>query len=164
MISENKVFLAGNLTREPELRYTSSSKAICELSLAVTTKFKEGKEETAFVNITVWGAQAEYAGKYFSKGTNVFVTGRLTYESWEDKNGQKRSALKVNADRIQSAGSKRDSGDGEGQGSSYRQYPQEEKNHRYNSGDVPQRRQAPADYRSEQGGVFQTDDGDGIPF
>lgn len=170
MISENRVAIAGNLTREPELRYTNNDKAICEFCVAVTTKFKEGKEETAFINVVAWGSQAEYIGKYITKGTNVYITGRLVYESWEDKNGNKRNNLKVNADRVHSASPRRDYGDDENnvRSSGNRQYPADNgRNHRYSNNDVPpqQNRMKPSQYApSEEVGVFQTNADDGIPF
>jgi single-strand DNA-binding protein len=169
MISENKVTIAGNLTREPELRYTPNNNAICEFNVAVTTKFKEGKEETAFINVVTWGKQAEYVGKYVSKGTNVYVTGRLIYESWEDKNGNKRNSLKVNAERVQSASPRKDYGDDGNsvRSNGNRQYPADDGRSRRYSDDVPQqqgRRQASQYAQSEESGVFQTNADDGIPF
>jgi single-strand DNA-binding protein len=112
MASYNKVLLMGNLTRDPEVRYTPKGTAVATLGLAVneyyTTATGEQKEETIFVDIDVWGRQAETAGQYLAKGRPVFVEGRLRLDSWDDKEtGQKRSKLKVVALRIQFLGAPR---------------------------------------------------------
>jgi len=112
MASYNKVLLMGNLTRDPEVRYTPKGTAVATLGLAVneyyTTATGEQKEETIFVDIDVWGRQAETAGQYLAKGRPVFVEGRLKLDSWEDKeSGQKRSKLMVVALRIQFLGAPR---------------------------------------------------------
>jgi single-strand DNA-binding protein len=109
MANFNRVLLMGNLTRDPEVRYTPKGTAVCTLGLAVneayTTQSGEQKEETIFVDIDVWGRQAETAGQYLAKGRPVFVEGRLRLDSWDDKEtGQKRSKLKVVALRIQFLG------------------------------------------------------------
>lgn len=105
MVDLNKVFLAGNLTRDPELRYTASGTAIATLSLAVSNNFtaKDGtkKEEVVFVDVTAWGRQAETCGEYLSKGSSVLVEGRLQLDRWETNTGEKRNKLKVIAQRIQ---------------------------------------------------------------
>ena len=101
MLSINKVILAGNLTRDPETRQTQGGLTICEFGIAVTRKIKD-KDETCFVNITVFGKAAETSSKYLAKGSNVYVEGRLQLDQWEDRNsGAKRSALKVVADQVQ---------------------------------------------------------------
>jgi single-strand DNA-binding protein len=110
MASYNKVLLMGNLTRDPEVRYTPKGTAIANLGLAVnrvySTESGEQKEEVTFIDIEVWGRQAETAGQYLSKGRPVFVEGRLRLDSWEDKeSGQKRNKLKVVAERVQFLGS-----------------------------------------------------------
>src|SRR5580658_7119396 len=112
MASYNKVLLMGNLTRDPEVRYTPKGTALANLGLAVnrvwTTESGEQKEEVTFVDIEVWGRQAETAGQYLSKGRPVFVEGRLKLDSWEDKeSGQKRNKLKVVAERVQFLGAPR---------------------------------------------------------
>ncbi len=112
MASYNKVLLMGNLTRDPEVRYTPKGTAIANLGLAVnrrwTTETGEAKEEVTFVDVEVWGRQAETAGQYLSKGRPVFVEGRLKLDSWEDKeSGQKRNKLKVVAERVQFLGAPR---------------------------------------------------------
>ena len=103
----NKVFLAGNMTRDPELRYIPSGAAVCEMGLAVSRKYRtkdgELREETLFINVTCWGKTAEFVGENFKKGRAVVVEGRLKSDSWEDKNtGQKRTKIEVTADRVQS--------------------------------------------------------------
>jgi single-strand DNA-binding protein len=112
MASFNKVMLMGNLTRDPEVKYTPKGTAIANLGLAVnrvwTTESGEQKEEVTFIDIEVWGRQAETAGQYLSKGRPVFIEGRLKLDSWEDKeSGQKRNKLKVVAERVQFLGAPR---------------------------------------------------------
>ena len=104
MASLNKVFLMGNLTRDPELRYTPNGSAVASFGLAVNRKYKQGdelKDETCFVDITVWGKQAENCAEYLSKGRGVLIEGRLSYRSWETDEGQKRSKLDVVANNVQ---------------------------------------------------------------
>jgi single-strand DNA-binding protein len=104
MASLNKVLLIGNLTRDPEVRYTPKGTAVADLGLAVSRNFKtetgEIKEEVCFLTVVAWGRQAETSGEYLKKGSPVFVEGRLQYDTWE-KNGEKRSTIKVHAERIQ---------------------------------------------------------------
>src|SRR5512141_607462 len=100
MASFNKVILAGNLTRDPELRYTPKGQAVARLTLAVSRTWKsetgETKEEVAFVDIDAWGRQAEVISQYMKKGRPLLVEGRLRLDQWEDKNThQKQSKLKV---------------------------------------------------------------------
>ena len=102
----NKVFLAGRLTRDPELRYLTSGTAVCKLGMAVSRFIKsrdgERKEETFFINVEVWDKSAEYCNERLRKGRPVLVEGRLKGNEWEDKTtGQKRSTLEIRADRIQ---------------------------------------------------------------
>jgi len=109
MANLNKVFLIGNLTRDPELRYIPSGAAVADIGIAVNRSFtkKDGEksEETLFVKVVVWGKQAESSAKYLSKGRPVFIEGRLQSRSWEDKDGQKRSTMEVVAERVQFLGS-----------------------------------------------------------
>ncbi|HEU5071336.1 MAG TPA: single-stranded DNA-binding protein [Verrucomicrobiae bacterium] len=100
MASFNKVILAGNLTRDPELRYTPKGTAVARITLAVNRVFggEDGqkKEEVSFIDVEVWGRQAEVIGQYMKKGRPLLVEGRLKLDSWEDKNTkQKMSKLKV---------------------------------------------------------------------
>jgi single-strand DNA-binding protein len=120
MASYNKVLLMGNLTRDVEMRYTPSGMALAKLGLAVSRKFRDSKtnelrEEVAFVDIEVWGKQAETANQYLSKGKPIFVEGRLKFDQWDDKQtGQKRSKLLVVAERIQFLGGPGGGGGGQG--------------------------------------------------
>jgi single-strand DNA-binding protein len=100
MASFNKVILAGNLTRDPELRYTPKGTAVARITLAVNRNWKsesgEMKEEVSFVDVDVWGRQAEVIAQYMKKGRPLLVEGRLKQDTWEDKNTkQKQSKLKV---------------------------------------------------------------------
>ncbi len=108
MASFNRVLLIGNLTKDPELRYTPSGTAVANLRLAVNSVFKtqagERKEETCFVTVVVWGRQAETSNQYLKKGRPVFVEGRLITRSWET-DGKTRSTMEVRADRVQFLGS-----------------------------------------------------------
>lgn len=106
MASLNKVLLIGNLTRDPEVRYTPKGQAVCDISIAVNRKWRDDQgntnEEVTYVEIVVWGKTAENCGQYLRKGSSVCVEGRLQMESWEDKQtGQKRSKLKVVAEAVQ---------------------------------------------------------------
>lgn len=107
MANLNRVFLMGNLTRDPELRYLSSGTAVASFGLAVNTTYMspagEKKEDVCFVRVVVWGKQAEACTQYLAKGRPVFVEGRLVYRSWE-KDGQTRTTLEVRADRVQFLG------------------------------------------------------------
>ncbi len=100
MPNVNKVFLMGNLTRDPELRYTAGGSSVTNLGLAINRKFKKGEEwqdETCFVDITVWGKQGENCAEYLSKGRPVFVEGCLNFRTWETEDGQKWSKWDVGA-------------------------------------------------------------------
>ena len=106
MASLNKLFLMGNLTRDPDLKFTPKGTAVADIGIAINSRTSDGnggwKEQTTFVDVTAWGATAENAGKYLAKGRGVFIEGRLQLDSWDDKaTGQKRSKLKVVADSVQ---------------------------------------------------------------
>ncbi len=107
MATLNRVFLIGNLTKDPEVRYLPSGKAVVELRMAINNKYKlatgEEREETCFVGVVVWGKQGEACGQYLSKGSPLLVEGRLQYDEWE-KDGQKHNRLRVVADRTQFIG------------------------------------------------------------
>ena len=103
MASLNKVLLIGNLTRDPDLKYTPSGMALCKFGLAVNYKYKkddEWKTDVTFVDITAWGKLEENASKHLSKGRLSCIEGRLSYSQWETDDGQKRSKLEVAAERI----------------------------------------------------------------
>jgi single-strand DNA-binding protein len=116
MASYNKVLLIGNLTRDPEIRYTTGGMAVTDLGLAVNRYWtdkgsNERREETTFVDVTLWGRQAEIAGEYLAKGRPVLIEGRLHLDQWEDReSGQKRSKLKVVGESMQLLGSRGEGG------------------------------------------------------
>lgn len=105
MASLNKVLLIGNLTRDPETKTMQSGSIVTDMRLAVNEKYKtpdgEDKKRTCFVDIVAWNRQAELCGQYLSKGSPVFIEGRLQYEEWTDKEGGKRNRLRIRADRVQ---------------------------------------------------------------
>jgi len=110
MASFNKVILVGNLTRDPELRYTPKGTAIAKIGVAVnrvwTTETGEKKEEVTFVDVDVFGRTAENVGQYMRKGRPIMIEGRLRLDQWDDKqSGQKRSKLGVVAETVQFLGS-----------------------------------------------------------
>jgi single-strand DNA-binding protein len=99
----NKVILIGNLTRDPELRYTPQGTSVCNFGLAVNRKYKQGeemKEEVTFINIVVFGKQADTCGQYLNKGSSILVEGRLQERRWETEDGQKRSKHEIVAQNI----------------------------------------------------------------
>ncbi len=111
MANLNKVLLMGNLTRDPELRYTTGGTPVTEFGLAInrrfTTRDGEKREEVCFVDISLFGKQAETFCEYMSKGRRVFVEGRLRFDSWTNQDGQKRSRLRVTGERFQFMGGPR---------------------------------------------------------
>ena len=130
MANFNKVYLIGNLTRDPELRVTPKGTAICQFGLAVNRQFKDEsgsvRDETTFVDIEAWGRQGETISKYCTKGRPLFVEGRLKFDQWEDKtSGQKRSKLKVVLEGFQFLGGR---GDGAPGGEPDRSVPSPERN------------------------------------
>ena len=109
MASFNKVILMGNLTRDPELRYTPSGTAIAAFGIATNRLWKDQdgnqKEEVTYIDISAFGKQAEVIGQYFQKGKGIHIEGRLKFDQWDDKNtGQKRSKLSVVLDRFEFIG------------------------------------------------------------
>ena len=117
----NKVFLIGNLTRDPELRVTPKGTAICQFGIAVNRQFKDEsgatRDETTFVDIEAWGKQGELVSKYLTKGSLAMVEGRLKLDQWEDKtSGQKRSKIKVVLDNVQFLSTRGGAGGGGGGG------------------------------------------------
>lgn len=121
MSSFNKVILMGNLTRDPQVRYTPSGTAVTELGMAVNRTWYDKqsnsrKEDTTFVDVTVWGRTAEVAGEYLSKGRPVLIEGRLQLDQWQDKeSGQNRSKLKVVCENMTMLSSGGSGGGGGGQ-------------------------------------------------
>ena len=111
MASFNKVILLGNLTRDPEVRYTPKGSAVCDLGIAVnrvyTTDSGEKREEVTYVDVVLWARLAEIAGEYLKKGRPVFIEGRLQMDTWDDKQtGQKRTKLRVVGESMQFLGSR----------------------------------------------------------
>jgi single-strand DNA-binding protein len=119
MASFNKVIVLGNLTRDPEVRYTTGGTAVCEITLAVNHKWRDNKsnqmrEEVTFVDVELWGRVAEIAGEYLGKGRPALIEGRLKQEKWTDKEtGKQRSKMKVVGETLQLLGG-RDAGQGSG--------------------------------------------------
>ena len=101
----NRIILAGNLTRDPQLAILPSNTPVCEFGMAINRKAKE-REETCFVDCKLYGSQAETFSKHMAKGRPVLVEGRLSYRQWEDRDGGKRSKHEVVVDRFQFVGSK----------------------------------------------------------
>ena len=112
----NRVFLMGNLTRDPALRTTPGGVPVSDLGLAVSEKYRnkagEVVESTCFADIVVWGKQAELCGQYLGKGSPVMVEGRLQLDQWQTESGENRSRLRVRADRVQFLGRGRQAADG----------------------------------------------------
>ena len=109
MASFNKVILLGNLTRDPEVRYTPKGSAVCDLGIAVNRSYTldsgEKREEVTFVDVVLWARLAEIAGEYLKKGRPIFIEGRLQLDTWDDKqSGQKRSKLRVIGETMQLLG------------------------------------------------------------
>jgi len=116
MANYNKVILAGNLTRDPELRYTPKGMAIAKIGIAINRTWRsesgENKEEVTFVDVDAFGRTAENIGQYFKKGRPILIEGRLKYDQWDDKqSGQKRSKLGVVLESFQFLDSKVGGGD-----------------------------------------------------
>lgn len=120
MASFNKVILMGNLTRDPEVRYVAGGTAVTDISLAVNRTWydkqqSQKREETTYVEVTLWARQAEVAGEYLSKGRPVLIEGRLQLDTWDDKEtGKKRSKLRVVGENMTMLGSRGDGGGGGG--------------------------------------------------
>jgi single-strand DNA-binding protein len=111
MANVNTVILIGNLTRDPEVKYSRAGKAMAQIGLAINRKWKDDggtqHEETTFVDVDLFGRIAEIAGEYLKKGSSVYIQGRLKLDAWDDKaSGQKRSKLKIMGENLQLLGSK----------------------------------------------------------
>ena len=119
MASFNKVILIGNLTRDPQIKYTTGGTAVAELGMAIGRKWfdkttNQQNEETTFVDVTLWAKTAEVAGQYLKKGSNILIEGRLQLDTWEDREtGHKRSKLRFVGEILTMLGGKRDEGPGE---------------------------------------------------
>lgn len=154
MASYNRVILMGNLTRDVELRYTPAGTPVTEVGLAVNDRRKnqngEWVDETTFVDVTFWGRTAEVASEYLSKGSPVFVEGRLKLDTWE-KDGQKNYKLRVVCDRMQLLGGRGEGGGGGSRGGAPR-------------GEYVEARDAAHDSGAMRGGSAPSPSADDIPF
>ena len=117
MTDFNRVILIGRLTRDPEKSYTTTGTAVAKFGFATNNGFGESKK-TVFVDITTWGKQAEFVTTYFTKGKEILIEGRLDFDSWESKEGEKRSKLYVTAEKVSFAGGKADGAGAGGSSSS----------------------------------------------
>lgn len=168
MASFNKVILLGNLTRDPQVRYTPGGMAVADVGLAVNHTWfdkstNQRKEEATFVDVTLWGRTAEIAGEYLSKGRQVLIEGRLKLDQWDDKQtGQKRSKLNVVCENMTMVGGKPEGGGGRpdgGRSSGSSQAPQNDQSYQGDS--------APSydHHEADQGGGFEPSPGEGdVPF
>lgn len=161
MASLNKVLLMGNLTRDPDMRGTPSGNSVCEFGLAITERFGEN-EQTVFVDVTAWGKTAEFCKNYLSKGSNVFIDGKLKFDQWEDRNGGgRRSKLSVTALSVQSVSRKPQT-----------EQQEQPAQQQYNAPQAYQRQQVSAQYAPPPCQPFPTgeqsyqpdDNGDDMPF
>lgn len=119
MTSFNKVILMGNLTRDPEVRYTPNGIAVASFAIAVNRKYKQGdetKEEVSYIDIVVFGKPAESCGQYINKGDSVLIDGRLQQRRWETEDGQKRNKIEVVAQSVNFMPKRSRSGGGQSQG------------------------------------------------
>ncbi|MDA3962113.1 MAG: single-stranded DNA-binding protein [Planctomycetota bacterium] len=114
----NRVIIAGNLTRDPQVRFFSNERALADIGLAVNRRWRDRdgnqQEETTFVDVECWGRTAELVGQYLAKGRSCLVEGRLKLDQWEDKDGNRRSKLKVVADNVQFLDGRGEGGGGSG--------------------------------------------------
>jgi single-strand DNA-binding protein len=165
MASYNRVVLLGNVTRDPELRYVPSGMAVTDLGLAVNDRRKnangEWVEETTFVDITLWGRTAEVACEYLSKGSPVFIEGRLKLDTWE-KEGKKNSKLKVVGEKLQLIGQKGGGGGHRGGGGGAQSTPaHDESEASFGGGDYYEEAPAGNPSAARSGGAAPKDD---LPF
>jgi single-strand DNA-binding protein len=123
MATFNKVILLGNLTRDPELRYTPQGSAVCEFALALNYQYTNKQtgqkvEEVSFIDIVAWGKTGEICAEYLKKGRQVMIEGRLKQDRWESQDGKKMSKIRVTAENVQFVGSRPADGGGAGGGPS----------------------------------------------
>ncbi len=159
MASLNKVMLIGNLTRDPEVKYTPKGTAVAEIAIAINRNYTgadgQKKEEVTFIDVTLWERLAEIAGEYLKKGRPVFIEGRLQLDTWDDKaTGQKRSRLRVRAEQMQLLGSREGGGGGGGGGA-----PRDE-----DEGGRPAQRPAPRPAQGRPKPAESDEEADDIPF
>lgn len=154
MASLNKVMLIGNLTRDPEVRFTPKGNAVCDMAIAVNRRYLsdtgERVEEVTYLDIVLWNKQAELAGQYLAKGRSVFIEGRLQMDSWEDKaTGQKRTKVRVVCENMQFLDSKGGAPGGGGGGGGNYQGGDDEGGY---SAPPPQQQRRPAPQQGGGGG------------
>lgn len=152
MANLNRVYLLGNLTRDPELRYTPSGTAVASFGLAVNRRYRQGeewKEETCFVDVVVFGRQAETVNEYLSKGRQALVEGRLTWRSWETDEGTRRSKHEVVAQNVQFIGGRPPAESAPQEAAPSEPAPQES---------------APREPAPQEAGATPADEDDDIPF
>lgn len=166
MASLNQVTLIGNLTRKPEIRYTPKGTAVGDISIAINSSYKDQQgtvhDEVCYVDIVAWGRQAETAQEFLDKGAPILVEGRLQLDQWETKEGEKKSRLRVRADRItflNRAPNREGGGDREG----FDQRP--ERQQRSEGRQAPAQRQPPASRPPPPGDDFHdSHPDDDVPF
>ncbi len=169
MASYNRVILVGNLTRDPQVRYIPSGTAVCDIGLAVNDRVKtaagEWVDQVTFIDVTLWARTAEVASEYLSKGSPVLIEGRLKLDTWE-KDGEKKSKLRVVCDRMQMLGTRQGGGGGGGgSGGAARSAPQG----RPHGGEADYGQEAPPDDygpppSAQEPEPSQGGQGDDIPF
>jgi single-strand DNA-binding protein len=163
MASLNKVMIIGNLTRDPELRYTPKGQAVVDLALAMNRRYVvdgEKREEVTYVDVTFWGKGAEIISQYMKKGNPMYIEGRLRLDQWDDKeSGTKQSRLKITGEEFQFLGGKGEGGGG-GQGGGGQNYDEEGGSSRssggYSQSRPPQQQQRPP---QNSGGYSQSGGG-----
>lgn len=164
-MSLNKCFMIGNLTRDPELRKLArSGTSVCDMTIAVNRKHGE-QDDTAFVDVTIWGKLADNCNRYLAKGSQVLVEGYLKQESWEDKQtGAKRSKLKIVAETIQflNTGGSKSNGNAGNECDDY-QHHEPIQTGRYSAEDRPAPRPV-TDHDIAKGNGYQPQNDDDIPF
>ena len=158
MASVNRVILNGNLTRDPEVRYTPKGTAVSDIAMAVN-RVRTGDDGNRIEDVTLWGRQAEVAGQYLAKGRSVYIEGRLQLDTWDDKaTGQKRSRLRVVGENMQFLGGGQGGGGNQGGGGTP---PKQSDPPQQQSSSAPEQ-QPPAQGGAPASGNF--DDEDDIPF
>lgn len=167
MASLNQVTLIGNLTRKPEIRYTPKDTAVGDISIAINSSYKDQQgtvhDEVCYVDIVAWGRQAETAQEFLDKGAPILVEGRLQLDQWETKEGEKKSRLRVRADRITflNRAPNREGGGGDREG--FDQRP--ERQQRSEGRQAPAQRQPPASRPPPPGDDFHdSHPDDDVPF
>ena len=170
MASVNKVIIVGNLGRDPEVRYSPDGAAICNVSIATTSQWKdkasgERREETEWHRVVMYNRLAEIAGEYLKKGRSVYIEGRLKTRKWQDKDtGADRYSTEIVADQMQMLGGREGGGEGGygGGGGGYDEAPQRQ--HRAPAPQRPAQQQQPRQAPAQSGGANLADMDDDIPF